>query len=289
MKNIILTVAAATLFMVAGCEKGIDTLDIDNTVYLPVSGYVEAAPLLGESVYYMTVYKAGVEKSPAITVSLNVAEEQFEEFKASNTQYADLELLPEEYYSLATTSLQIPENSYMAYLEINMKNIDAEFRNTNYVLPIAISGVSKGVVSEDKSIVYLHFGSYANMYAGVYDAKGLSVDDNGTEVNIGGQKILTTSGQRKVNTWVSTDTGKIMELTLNTDGTVTIQSAEGMEQFKIANDPTLPSTFEGEFDPTYQRFRGSMTLAYTYEVTQSVSDIVTTTMYNVSETLDFTL
>lgn len=284
------TMVAVTIgFMAAACENGTDLVEIDNTIYLPASGYSERSVLLGESTLYVPVYKAGVDKSPAIDVTLEVDAAGLEEFKASDPQYAGLEMIPEEYFTIEGKSVTIPEDSYMAYLKVNVRNIGIDFTDKKYVLPLTITGASKGVVNADKSTAFIHIGEYTNMYAGVYRAKGKSVADSGTETAVDAEKTLTPLGANSVTTWAASDTGKRMVLVLNDNGSVSMSGAVGMEQFNIANDPSAPSTYAGEFDPAYQRFKGSMTLNYTYRVSQTVAGVEVATNYNVSETLSFTL
>jgi len=289
MKLFKITIAAAICFMAAACENGTDLVEIDNTIYFPASGYSERSALLGESTMYVAVYKAGVDHSPAIDVTVNVDAAAFEEFKASDPQYAGLDILPEEFYTLESTSVTIPEDSYMAYFKMRLRNIDVGFSGSNYVLPLSIGSVSKGVVNADKSTAFIHLGNYTNMYAGVYKAKGGSVADSGIETSVDSEKTLTALGTNSVTTWVASDTGKSMVLVFNDDGSVSVSGAVGMEQFGIANDPSTPSTFTGGFDPAYQRFKGTVTLNYTYRVSQTVADVEVATNYTVSETLNFTL
>ena len=59
------------LILFGACKKGIDTIEVDSTVYLPQSGLNTQTVLLGESIYELGVYKSGINQINA-TVTVNL-------------------------------------------------------------------------------------------------------------------------------------------------------------------------------------------------------------------------
>lgn len=289
MKLYKLFALALLSFALAGCDEGIDLIDVENTVYIPQSGYSQQTVLLGESTHYLTIYKAGLPESPAIDVTVDVDEEAFEKFKADNPAYASYTLLPSDYYSFETKTLDIPSDKAENLLKIKMKGIDESFTDTKYILPVAIKSVSQGKINEEKSVAFLHFSRYRNAYEGRYRAQGTSTGSNGSTENVDtDKKELTTSGVRSVIANVANSGDIKMNLEVAEDGTVTVTSAPGSEAYSVWND-TEKSTYEGSFDPFYQRNKGVFKLHYTYEIVQVVESVTITTTYHVSEELTFWL
>lgn len=247
----------------ASCEKGIETVEVDSTVYLPLSGLSAQTALLGESIYELGVYKAGVnQKNAGVTVNLKIDQDAFNEFFALNPGY---ELLPETYYSIASSSVVIPKDKERESYKIHLKGIDESFVDKKYILPVSIESVSPSVeILEEQNTVLLNFSRYRNAYECLYKAFGkITLTD--------GENATATIDEQVSTTTVSANTIRVKgaESNLNLlltvhDNEVIINGAPGSESYNVKNTEGKNSTYTGNFDPTYQANKGTFKLFYTY-------------------------
>lgn len=286
MKLYKLVMSAFLITLLTGCEKGIDLIDVENTVYIPQAGYSSQTALLGESTFGLSVYKAGIGKGGSVNVTVGVDEAALEEFKTNNKDYADYTILPQEYYSLESENLSIAESSYESFVNIKLKGIGTDFKDTKYILPVAIKSASEGTkINEEKSVAFIHFNRYRNVYEGLYKAYGSATDNKGNSpVKTDKEKTLTSSGDKSVTTLVANETNVQMLLTVGENGNVTVAPAPGFESRNIKNSSDA-STYTGSFDEGYQRDKGVFKLNYTY--TDGNAD--NPTIYTVSEEIKFWL
>lgn len=248
------------------CEKGADLIDVNNTVYIPQSGYSSQAVLLGESTYNLGVYKAGhMKKDEAVKVVFTVDAAALDAFKAADPKNADYVILPENYYSLPSEGVTVGKDEEKGFLGIRFKNIGADFKDTKYILPLKIQSVSgKAVINENKSVALLHISRFRNAYEGKYKAYGWTVaagESSKSKIDV--EKMLVSSDATSVITGIATEAEIKMKLTV--DGTnVIITSAPGSEAYKIKNT-SESSSYQGVFDEGYQRDKGVFKLKYSYE------------------------
>ncbi len=253
----------------ASCEKGIDIITVENTVYFPLHGYSAQTALLGESDYELVLYKAGLngegQSDQAATVEIASDATVLDEFKANNPGYEDYVMLPETYYEIESMSYTIPAEAHQTNVRIHLKNIDETFVDTKYLLPIKISGASDGIaINEEQNVVVLHFTRFRNQYEGLHKAYGTAVSET-EELKIDKEKTLTSSGTSSVTTLLGNSLTAQMKLTINGNGSVTVSNVDGDNSVTVRNNPEVPSVYVGSFDETYQRSKGTYTLNYIYE------------------------
>lgn len=264
MKNSHFICLILLLFVLfASCEQGIDTIEVNSTVYLPHSGLNTQTALLGESIYELGIYKSGINQPfPTVTVNMKIDNEAFNEFLVLNPGYI---LLPETYYSIVSPSVVIPSDKERESYKIHLRGIDESFVNKKYVLPVSIESVSPAVeILKEKSTVFLNFSNYRNAYACRYKAYG--------KVTLDGQEdILSTIDEQIVATTVSANTvsvkgaenNMVLYLTVY-DNEVIVTGAPGFESYNIQNTAGKTSTYTGDFTQKYQASKGVFKLYYTY-------------------------
>lgn len=250
------------LLLFSSCEKGMDTIDYDSTVYLPMNGLSEQTILLGESVFELGVYKAGINQDHAgVTVKLKVDQDAFLEFRASNPGY---QLLPESYYSLETSEVTIGKNSEREFCRIHFKGIDENFINKKYILPISIESVSPSVaIMESGKTVLLSFPGFRSVYESLYKAEGkVTPLAGGDPVKVDEQVSATSVSANTIMIKGAENTMKLLLTVL--ENNVTVKAAAGSESYAIKNTDGKTSTYSGVFDPVVQSNRGTFKLYYSY-------------------------
>lgn len=260
--SLIYFILVLSTLLFGSCEKGIDTVERDSTVYLPMSGLSEQTVLLGESIFELGIYKAGINQpNDEVTVNLQIDQEAFDTFRALNPGY---KLLPESYYSILTPSVEIQKNKEREFCLIQLKGIDESFVNKKYILPISIESVTPEVeILDERKTVLLSFSKYRNAYECLYKAYGKSISSDGL--------IQKTVDEQLKATTVSANTVKVkgieanmyLLLTIMENG-VAISGAPGSEKFNIKNTEGKNSSYIGTFDPVYQTNKGTFTLFYSY-------------------------
>jgi hypothetical protein len=245
------------------CEKGIDLIDYDSTVYLPQYGLSSQTVLLGESMFELGVYKAGINQEHAnVTVTMQIDQEAFTEFRASNPEYV---LLPESYYSIESMTVTISKDQERAPFRIHLKGIDEHFTGKKYILPVSIASVSPSVaILEEQKTVLLYFSGYRNVYESKYKAYGKVTPSGSEEATVKVDEEVSAATV-SVNTISVKGAENNMDLLLTVkDSEVVIGGASGSANFQIRNTPGKTSVYSGTFDPVHQCNRGTFTLFYTY-------------------------
>lgn len=256
-------IAFISILFFSSCEKGIDTIESESTVYIPNSGFSAQTVLLGESIFELGVYKAGINpKEGDITVTLKVDQDALTTFQASNPGY---EILPEAYYSIESVNVVIAKDKESETCKIHLKGIDNSFISKNYILPISIASISPSVnILEESQTALLYFSKYRNAYECKYKAFG--------QVSPAGDELTSTAIDEVVSaTTVSENSIKVkgaennlyLNLTVLENG-VTISSAAGSEAYNVTNTEGKTSTYTGVFDPVYQGNKGTFVLYYSY-------------------------
>lgn len=252
-----------SVLLFSSCEKGIDLIDYDSTVYLPQYGLSSQTVLLGESMFELGVYKAGVnQEHAAVTITMQIDQEAFIEFQALYPEYT---LLPESYYSIGSMTVTLSKDQERAPFRIHLKGIDERFAGKKYILPVSIASVNPSVaILEEQKTVLLYFSGYRNVYECKYKAYG--------EVTPSGSEEATVKVDEEVSAaTVSANTISLkgaennMQLLLTVkDNEVLINGGSGSENFQIRNTQGKASSYRGTFDPVQQCNRGTFTLFYTY-------------------------
>ncbi len=252
-------IAISVLF--SSCEKGLDNITVDSTVYLTQYGEVEKSVLLGESIIELGVYRAGVNQPEGdINVTLGVDKDTLTNFLAANPGF---QLLPENFFSLPENNITIPENKEIGYFPIKMKNIGEDFSGMKYVLPISIESVSSDVdIKEDQKVVFLEFSDFRNVYETAYYAYGTVVSSGGDSTLVDEELMATTINANTIEV-NGPEMGMYLRLTIN-DGIVTIKGGTNSGSYGIANTTGSQSTYTGEYNPTYDSNQGIFMLYYTY-------------------------
>lgn len=264
MKNnhfIYLILLVAILF--GACEKGIESVTVNSTVYLPQSGLNIQKVLLGESIYELGVYKAGVNQENAtVTVKMKIDENAFSEFLVLNPGY---ELLPETYYSIPSPSVIIPKDKERESYRIHLKGIDETFVNRKYILPVSIDSVSPTAeIIEGKSTVFLNFSDYRNVYECKYKALGKITLEGQTDLlSMIDEPIVATTVSPNTISIKGPENNLVLYLTI-LDSEVMIKGAPGNESYNVMNTSGSTSTYTGNFAQTYQASTGAFKLFYSY-------------------------
>ncbi len=254
---------AFSLLLFSSCEKGIDSVEVQNTVYLPNSGLSTQTALLGESVYQLGVYHAGVNQhEEQLVVTLDVDAAAFATFLTTNPGY---EILPSNFYSIPNKDVTLKGDDPRSFLNIHLKNVDQTFVNKNYVLPVSIKSVSPDAkINEEKRVTFLHFPRFRNTYEAKYKAYGQVIDEMGASLRKIDGLVTTVSVSANAIEVSGLETGMKVKLTV-LNNKVVVSSGAGAEAFDVQNNAAAgESTFEGMFDKTYQTSAGKFKLFYTY-------------------------
>lgn len=256
-------VALISILLFSSCEKGIDTIEAESVVYIPNAGLSAQTVLLGESIFELGVYKAGInQKEGDITVTLQIDTEAFAEFQENNPGY---EMLPESHYSIESSNVVITKGQERETCKIHLKGVNETFVNKKYILPISIKSISPSVtILEENKTVLLYFSNYRNAYDCKYKAYG--------QVAPSGDNLASTAVDEVLEaTTVSANSIKIKGAENNQyliltvlDNEVKISGAAGSEAFNVKNTEGKTSTYTGVFEPVYQSNKGTFVLYYTY-------------------------
>ena len=263
-----LIIAVLIPVLMASCDKGIENVAYDSTVYIPSNGIREVAPLLGESTCQIGIYWAGVNpKESGITVYLKVDADTLERYVAVNRQ-SNFKLLPEKYYDIPETTVNI--SGERSLVDIRFKNIDDTFVGMDYILPISIESVSPLVnVHPEKKTIFLHLPRFRNQYEGRYKSSGPIVSDD-SEIVSRVDKENADAITVNANTIMVEGPEKEMRLlfTVKNDGTVVVSALPGPEgfNFQVQNMDGYVSEFTGTFDNNLQRVWGVFDVWYQYVI-----------------------
>jgi hypothetical protein len=306
MRRTIITSFTLLLFLPVifwSCEKGLDNVQYESTIYFPQSGFNDVSLLQGESTYDLAVYRAGINQSQK-NLDVEVVYDQAggEAFINDSNNYtltflgfpilfkdipeADrYKLLPEGFYTLPQGTVSIKGDEVRGFYSINFKNITDALSGTKYILPLKIVGTNpEATLLAEKSSVILHLSNPRNVWAGLYKSMG-EVTTSGTSDVL---KIDTECEALTIDENTISIPGPIIGMKVYVsinNNQVTVTSGVGSEAYNIQDISGQPSTYEGAFNETYQRNKGNFKLYYTYEiVTGGV-----TTVFTVEEELKFWL
>lgn len=248
----------------SSCEKGMDSVEQESTVYLPQSGATTQTALLGESVFGLGVYHAGINQAnKSINVTLGIDEAAGADFIAQNAGY---EILPQNYYSLPESVVKIGKGEERVMYQIQLKSIDENFTGKKYFLPISIKSVDPEVaISETEKLAILQFSRFRNVYEAKYKAYGQAVLSGSANTDL--QKVDEVVTSTSVDANMIKVKGAVSGLTLLLkvqNGQVQISGAPGSEAFAVTNTSGKTSTYTGSFNETYQCNTGTYTLYYSY-------------------------
>lgn len=250
-----------TVMLCISCEKGGDMINVNSTVYIPNSGLSTQTALLGESVFKLGIYKAGInQKDAQVTVSMAVDQDAFATFLQTNPGY---ELLPATNYNIPSAEVTIGDER--EDLNIRLTNItENTFTGKKYVLPIGIKSVSPDVkLNQEKKVAFLYFSRFRNVYESKYKAYGEVTNDAGgiTKIDEVQNPVSVSANALEVAGPVS---GMKLRLAVMNDK-VQITGAPGSEVYGIQNNLSKgESTYSGQFDPVYQSYKGKFKLFYSY-------------------------
>lgn len=266
MKRIhsIYLMAFLSILFISSCEKGIDSVEADSTVYLPQSGATVQTALLGESVFQLGVYHAGLNQpDKSITVTLGVDQTAGANFIAQNAGY---EILPATYYSIPEQSVKIGKGAERGMYQIRLKNIDVSFTGKKYILPVSIQSVDKDVtISTTEKLSILQFTRFRNVYEAKYKAYGQVTLSGSTGTDKQKVDEVITSTSIDANTIQVKGAVSGLNLLLKVQsGQVQISGATGSEAFNVTSTSGKTSTYTGTFNEVYQCNEGTYTLYYTY-------------------------
>lgn len=254
------------LISFTSCKKGIDNIQVETTVYLPQSGLNTQSVLLGESIYELGVFKAGINQiNPAVIVNMKIDLDTLNKFLVLNPGY---KLLPETYYSIVSPDVVIPKDKESEFYKIHLKGIDESFVSKNYVLPVSIESVSPSVnILKGKKTVFLNFSKYRSVYECKYKTYGKVMLEGGVDpiLTIDEQIVAATVSANKISV-KGAENNMVLYLTVN-NNEVVITGAPGFESYGIKNTVGKTSTYTGEFSQTYQANTGTFKLYYTYTLT----------------------
>ncbi len=252
-----------SLLIFTSCEKGLESIETESTIYLPLSGVTSQTALLGESTFNLGVYNAGINQSGSnITVNMKVDPDALAELQQTSSTYT---LLPESYYSIESTEIVIGREDVSKTLQIKLKGIDETFVDKNYVLPISIESVSPEVtVLEDQKTALLNFTRFRNNYECKYRSKGSVFvsgnDDVNKRIDEEIEAISVSANSIEVK---GAETNMKLILTVNGEQ-VTVSGGNGSASYQIQNTEGKTSTYTGSFDSTQQFNMGTFNLYYTY-------------------------
>ncbi len=256
------TVLFLGMLMVSSCEKGLDAIKVDGTVYIPNSGLSTQTALLGESVFKLGVYRAGVNQENSVTVNLEVDPNAFTDFLGDNPGY---EILPASNYSIPSGTVVIEAGKEREDLNIRLININENtFVGKKYVLPIAIKSVNSDTkINEEKKVAFLYFSRFRNAYEAKYKAYG-TVFNEAVVVKSIDEVLSPASISANILEIAGPEVGMKLRLTILNDK-VQVTGAQGSEAYAVQNNTSKgESVFIGQFDPIYQTYKGNFRLFYTY-------------------------
>lgn len=267
----LITTILISIFL-SSCDKGIDTVEYESTVYLPSDGIREVAPLLGESVYQVGLFWAGVNaKESGITVYLKIDADSLERYIAVNRHLGSFRLLPEKYYDVPETTVNLSGNCSL--VNIRFKNIDETFIDNDYILPVSIESVSPLVhVHPEMKTIFLHLKRFRNVYEGVYKPYGpITSDDNEVVSKVDKPSVEAVTVNANTIMVEGPEPNMLLLLTVKSDGTVEIKSVppsssgeETEHDFQAQNIVGYESVYTGKFNHEYQRSWGVFDLYYQY-------------------------
>ena len=145
------------LLSLSACNDGREVnLSIPTEVYLVQAGLKTVEfPESGEPQAALTVYKGGYNDD-GMTVRLGISEYALDRYNEENA--TGYRMLSEEYCTFDTRSVELGAKRWKADVTVTFRASEllAELPSgSEWVLPVAITGISSGEVNADKSAVLL--------------------------------------------------------------------------------------------------------------------------------------
>lgn len=145
------------LLLLPSCNDGREVnLTIPTEVYLVQAGLETVEfPESGEPQAGITVYKGGYNDD-GVTVRLGISEYALDRYNEENA--TGYRMLPETYCTFETRSVELGAKRWKADVTVTFRSagMRAELPpGSEWVLPVAVTGVSSGEVNADKSAVLL--------------------------------------------------------------------------------------------------------------------------------------
>ena len=145
------------MLFLSGCDDGRDVnLTIPTEVYLVQTGLQTVGfPESGDPQAVFTVYKGGYNDD-GVTVRLGISEyvlDRYNEERATNYR-----MLPETFCAFDTRSVELGAGRWKADITVTFhaSELLAELPSgSEWVLPVAVTGISSGKVNADKNAVLL--------------------------------------------------------------------------------------------------------------------------------------
>lgn len=131
-------------------------MTIPTEVYLVQAGLQTVGfPESGEPQAVLTVYKGGYNDE-GVTVRLGISEYALDRYNEANA--TGYRMLPETYCTLDTRDVELDAKRWKADVTVTFRTADllAELpTGSEWVLPVAVTGISSGAVNAEKSAVLL--------------------------------------------------------------------------------------------------------------------------------------
>lgn len=145
------------LLSLPACNDGREVnLTITTEVYLVQAGLQTVGfPESGEPQAVLTVYKGGYNDD-GVTVRLGISEYALDRYNEENA--TGYRMLPETYCTFDTRSVELGAKRWKADVTVTFRASEllAELPSgSEWVLPVAVTGISSGEVNADKSSVLL--------------------------------------------------------------------------------------------------------------------------------------
>lgn len=145
------------LLSLPACNDGREVnLTIPTEVYLVQAGLQTVGfPESGEPQAVLTVYKGGYNDE-GVTVRLGISEYALDRYNEANA--TGYRMLPETYCTLDTRDVELDAKRWKADVTVTFRTADllAELpTGSEWVLPVAVTGISSGAVNAEKSAVLL--------------------------------------------------------------------------------------------------------------------------------------
>lgn len=145
------------LLSLPACNDGREVnLTIPTEVYLVQAGLLTVGfPDSGEQQAVLTVYKGGYNDE-GVTVRLGISEYALDRYNEENA--TGYRMLPETYCTLDTWNVELDAKRWKADVTVTFRTADllAELpKGSEWVLPVAVTGISSGGVNTAKNAVLL--------------------------------------------------------------------------------------------------------------------------------------
>lgn len=173
-KFILLFLTSLSFFWIACEDPAVPRQEEYMTLYLPMvqekSSVLQAFPLVSNTVNYVELDKLSFERDTLLKIGVYcggmvVPQQEVKiEFALATDSLSSLQqkgvpessypLLPEEYYSIASWNVTIPQGNPNGYLEVQLKNTEIP-QGGQFILPLKIKSTSVYTLNEAASFILL--------------------------------------------------------------------------------------------------------------------------------------